>query len=152
MPLSVLDQSVTTALRLVTDQTAERDTLAAPFGSSPVTIRFFDGPTLVQTTVQGALVPDALVPRGFRLGAFVSSTVEVSGRTITHGVFRTAGGVDIFSVPAAELSLSSPTTQTGRAITVNDLVLGGLRVVARASLPVTGAPPPPPPRGRAGAG
>jgi hypothetical protein len=111
----------------------------ALFGGLAVTKRYYSGATLVETATHGALVLDALTPRGFRLGPLLATTVHVSGATVTHAIWRSLAGVDVLRFEAADLSPVPLLTQTGRRLNAADPVLPGVVVTADPDLPV--APP-----------
>lgn len=141
MPRTILEPSALAAWQAATSQTSQIAALTNPFGGGNMTVRYMAGGTIAETATHGAPVNAGGTPMGAEPGALLASTVNVSGATITHAIWRTAGGVDILQIDAADLALASPTTQTGRRTNGADAVRPKMRVTADAGLPVN--PPAP---------
>ena len=130
MTTTILDIATRAAAAAATTQEANIAAAAAPFGASDVTVRCMAGATIAETCTYGPLTFDTSTPRGMALGALSASTVNVSGATVTSYAL-VAAGTPILSVPAADLVMASPVTQTGRRTHLNTL-----RITANSDLPL----------------
>lgn len=134
MSVTVLDSATLDAVALATTQPEQLDAIEAAFAGD-ITVRAMAGSTVAEVCTYGTWVRDSAEPRGMTLGALSACTVNVTDATITSFVF-VEGGAPIFSIPAADASLDSPTTKTGRRTSLADAVLTKHRIIADASLPL----------------
>lgn len=137
MSLTILDEPTRTNVAGAVDQVGQLSALIAPWVGGTVTVRHMAGAAVAETCTHGPIVLDSNANRGFTLGPLLASTVNVSGATVTSRVFRTAAGLDVFSLPAADTPTAIPTTLTGRRTNLADTGQPQMTITARASLPVT---------------
>lgn len=133
MPLTILDSTAAASTSTASTQAAQVDALLAPFGEQNVTVLNYAGAVLAHTSTHGSMVKDTATPRGWKPGALLATTVNVTEATITRRVYRTAGGVNVYELTAAELTPSPLVTKVGRRMQADE------RSTASATLPVAGA-------------
>lgn len=135
MTITVIEPSTIATVGAAATQDAQRAALISYWAGGNVTVRHMAGAVVAETCVHGTWELDAAVPRGMTLGPLISSTVAVSGATITSMVYA-AGSVAIFSDPISDVTLGSPTTLTGRRTNLGDLVRPRVRITALSTLPL----------------
>jgi len=135
---SILHGGTATAAAAATTQPEQLDAIEAAFAGD-ITVRAMAGAVVAEVCTYGTWARDSLEPRGMTLGSLSACTVNVTDATITSFVF-VEGGTPIFSIPAADASLDSPTTKTGRRTSLADAVLTKHRIIADATLPLGAAP------------
>lgn len=137
MALTPLDVPTLTAVQAAQSQATQLAALAAPWAGGNVTVRMFQGATLLETETYGSWVFDANTPRGMTLGPLIARTFVAAGAPDTV-VFR-SGSTDIFKmlagVGSGDVNFALSVTSGSRS-NLADAVATKLTITGNAALPV----------------
>lgn len=136
--LTILDYATAVAVGAATSQQANLEALLAPFGAGPVTARL-EGPTGTHLRTLTIPLPtiEATTPRRFTLATHLADAAVATGAP-GRWVFRTSGGLSVFSIPAG--TGGSSINHVGDVKTLCTPTLAGVVVTAPAVLPAVGTP------------
>jgi hypothetical protein len=136
--LTILDYATAVAVGAATSQQANLEALLAPFGAGPVTARL-EGPTGTHLRALTISLPtiEATTPRRFTLAAHLADAAVATGAP-GRWVFRTSGGLSVFSIPAG--TGGSSINHVGDVKTLCTPTLQGVVVTAPSGLPSTSVP------------
>lgn len=125
----IIDAATAAAFSAPTTQRARLEALAAPWAGGAVTVRWFEGDTLLRTQTYPAISVDTVAePYRFTFGRFVADSHVATG-TADRVVLR-AGSTDI-----VQASVGSTVTLAGAIKELCPPNLEGVSILADAGLP-----------------